>query len=152
VDDDCDGHAEDDGDCDDTMAEVFPGAPELVDGVDNDCDGAVDESDGPVSDGDGDGWSPGDGDCDDAAAAVYPGAAETCNGIDDDCNGLVDEDEACGGVALAGCGACAVESGATSARGLGSLLLLLLASIVRRRTFGPEAGAGYSGPSARPPR
>jgi enediyne biosynthesis protein E4 len=31
------------GDCDDTRADVHPGAPELLDGRDNDCDGQVDE-------------------------------------------------------------------------------------------------------------
>jgi hypothetical protein len=57
-DDDCDGIADDgtstadadgdgssiaDGDCDDTRKEVYPGAPELLDGRDNDCDLKVDE-------------------------------------------------------------------------------------------------------------
>ncbi len=32
------------GDCDDTEATVYPGAPELCDGLDNDCNGSVDDS------------------------------------------------------------------------------------------------------------
>jgi len=32
-----DGHVDVDGDCDDTNAQVFGGAPELCDGVRNDC-------------------------------------------------------------------------------------------------------------------
>ena len=36
-------HVATDGDCDDTVATVFPAAPELCDDLDNDCDLAVDE-------------------------------------------------------------------------------------------------------------
>ena len=48
VDNDLDGFTTCAGDCDDTSANVFPGAPEVCgDGVDNDCDGLVDEGCGP---------------------------------------------------------------------------------------------------------
>ena len=41
--DDGDGYSADQGDCDNTDATVYPGAVELCDGKDNDCDGEVDE-------------------------------------------------------------------------------------------------------------
>ena len=87
------------GDCDDTNRQAHPGAVEVCDGADNDCDGLTDDddTDGPVDpatwyrDGDGDGWGTADdtmqacapasgyvaelGDCDDAAAEVFPLAA-----------------------------------------------------------------------------
>ena len=76
-------------DCDDLVAEAFPGNPEVCDFIDNDCDGDVDED----FDVDGDGVSLCDSppDCDDTNADIYPGAAEACNGIDDDCDGTADE-------------------------------------------------------------
>jgi hypothetical protein len=79
-------------DCDDAVATTYPGAPEVCDGVDNDCDVAVDED----FDGDSDGYlnqaaCTGGDDCDDETAAVNPGATEVCDGVDNDCDGTVDE-------------------------------------------------------------
>jgi len=42
-DNDGDGWYDDQGDCDDWDATVYPGAPELCDAQDNDCDGQIDE-------------------------------------------------------------------------------------------------------------
>ena len=40
---DADGYTIDEGDCDDNDSEVNPGVPEVCDGIDNNCDGRVDE-------------------------------------------------------------------------------------------------------------
>ena len=98
-------------DCDDQNTSVYPGAGEVCDGLDNDCDGVVD---GPAAvarapfypDRDGDGFGgpaldrcpQGDerggapGDCDDTQAGVSPSATEVCDGLDNDCDGFVDTD------------------------------------------------------------
>jgi len=106
------------GDCDDKDASVHPGATEVCNGKDDDCNGLTDEP-GALdctlfyADKDGDGHGDaadsaclcaGDAahpialsdDCDDTDATIYPGAVETCNGRDDNCNGQTDEEGADG--------------------------------------------------------
>ncbi len=101
-------------DCDDSDASIYPAAPELCNGVDDDCDGVVDED---VTftwfkDGDGDGfgdepmvscdvdapegYADVDGDCDDGNPHINPSAPDVCNGVDDDCNGFIEDDTTSG--------------------------------------------------------
>ena len=88
ADSDGDGWSAGDGDCDDDNPSVYPGAPEVCDdGIDQNCDGVMNES----TDNDGDGFSQCDGDCNDANLTVYPGAPELCDELDNDCNPLTDE-------------------------------------------------------------
>ena len=92
------------GDCDDGAATVFPGATELCDGIDEDCDGSFDNGLGTLyNDLDLDGYGDDAGgtsctgtvsdhsDCDDGDGAIHPGATEACNAADDDCDDTIDD-------------------------------------------------------------
>jgi len=110
-----DTHSADDTDCDDSDASVNPGAAEVCNDVDDDCDDAIDDEDPSLTgattwhgDADGDGYGgttfgldaceapsgyvADTDDCDDLDASVHPAASETCNEVDDDCDGDTDED------------------------------------------------------------
>ncbi|MAA79685.1 MAG: hypothetical protein CL916_10535, partial [Deltaproteobacteria bacterium] len=102
------GYVLDNQDCDDLDSMIYPGAVEICDYLDNNCDGIIDEGGGLLYlDYDGDGFGdpsssvsscmPVSGyvsdntDCDDIQSSVHPGADEYCNSIDDDCDGSIDE-------------------------------------------------------------
>ncbi len=110
------GYSDDDTDCDDLDAEVNPGAGEVCNGSDDDCDELVDVEDPDVADAatwylddDGDGFGDPDSsqdactqpsthvedatDCDDSDGAINPDAEELCDGVDNDCDELVDDDD-----------------------------------------------------------
>ncbi len=78
-------------DCADDDKETYPGADELCDGKDNDCDDVVppDEADADEDD-----YRICNGDCDDDDRNTYPGAPELCDGKDNDCDGVVPDNEA----------------------------------------------------------
>ncbi|MFT4976782.1 MAG: hypothetical protein ACI8S6_002687 [Myxococcota bacterium] len=111
LDSDGDGYDED-VDCDDDNAAVNPGAAEICDDIDNNCNSLIDDSptDGTTyyadtdDDGYGDFGNPLDAcarpsgyrtnsvDCNDTNGAINPAAAETCDGTDNNCSG--DESDA----------------------------------------------------------
>ncbi len=126
-------------DCDDTDPTTHPEEAESCDGVDNDCDGSVDERVQRTFyvDSDRDGYGEEGGtpvlacvppamhvengdDCDDSDSTVRPAGTETCNGVDDDCNDIVDDnpaaDDSCStafSTSVCRSGSCAIETCAT---------------------------------------
>ncbi|MEC7985074.1 MAG: MopE-related protein, partial [Myxococcota bacterium] len=66
---------------------VYPGAEEICDGKDSDCDGYIPDD----VDHDGDGYTLCDDDCDDDDPEIWPDNPEVCDGIDNDCSGSVDD-------------------------------------------------------------
>ncbi len=110
------GYVTQSGDCNDGNSSVKPGAVEVCNGVDDNCDGQIDPSGSQgcqvwYADGDGDGYgtsqtacvcagtagyAPQSGDCNDGNPSIKPGAAEVCNGVDDNCDFQTDPEDAPG--------------------------------------------------------
>ncbi len=99
-------------DCNDGNGAIHPGATEVCNGLDDNCNGSIDEgltytlyyvdadhdTYGSSLDAGtlfctnpGVGYSINNTDCNDGSATVHPGATELCNGVDDDCNGTADD-------------------------------------------------------------
>ena len=109
------GFVSDASDCDDTTNTVSPGASEYCNGIDNDCNGTIDDdyasgADLWFADIDGDGygdptstqracyesagWVGNNNDCDDSTDTISPIADEYCDGIDTNCNSILDDSSA----------------------------------------------------------
>jgi hypothetical protein len=112
------GYVADGSDCDDGQDQAYPGADEVCDQIDNDCNGEVDDealdAETYYFDQDRDGYGtdktmlvscdpPANhvtsaGDCDDLDDNKNPGADEVCDGVDNNCNDEIDEQGAVDGV------------------------------------------------------
>jgi len=102
------GYVADSTDCNDSDQNAYPNAPEICDGIDNNCNNSTDEglpvfllyqdldNDGYGSDismeycdSTVQGFSLVNGDCNDGNAQIHPGATEILNnGIDENCDGM----------------------------------------------------------------
>lgn len=104
------GYVTDFSDCNDADADIFPGADESCNLIDDNCNELIDEGltfTMYYIDADGDdygnaeidsswcdlvaGYVADNSDCDDSNAEIYPGAVEIENGLDDNCNAEIDE-------------------------------------------------------------
>jgi len=109
------GYALESGDCNDSKESAYPGAVEVCNQQDDDCDGEIDDDAIPLPlypDADGDGYYGNDelasgdtvmgcvptrgyaaepGDCAPADPTINPGAEEICNLLDDNCDARIDE-------------------------------------------------------------
>ncbi len=105
------GYVGNSDDCNDLAPDIFPGATEVCDEIDNNCDAAIDDGDAApgtwYADADGDsfgnaavsttaceaplGYVASTGDCDDLAPSVHPGATEVCDQIDNNCDSAIDD-------------------------------------------------------------
>lgn len=124
-----DSYVSDHSDCDDTSAEANPNGVEKCDGLDNNCNGVIDEGFAMHTyyrDQDGDSYGdpasteqacaapPGfvdnGSDCEPMDVNAHPGGVELCNGVDDDCDGVKDNHltDTGGACSDAGFGVCAV--------------------------------------------
>jgi len=95
-------------DCHDGDSSIRPGAEEICNGVDDNCDGEIDEGVRLTFFRDADydtfgnpnltldacelpeGYVENDDDCDDDSASALPGGEEVCDGLDNDCDGNTD--------------------------------------------------------------
>jgi hypothetical protein len=118
------GYVSDHTDCNDADSAIHPGATEICDNKDNNCNGQIDEGvkTNFFQDLDGDlfgnalittqacsapqGYVSDNTDCNDNNTAIHPNAAEKCNNIDDNCNGLTDEGFNVGAVCSSNANSC----------------------------------------------
>jgi hypothetical protein len=104
------GYADNAEDCDDSNIEVHPGALEVCNGLDDDCNQQTDEGAKKRC---GIGWcerlAPS---CADDSCVPGEPSPEQCNGVDDDCDGDIDEDAVCASGSSCRDGACHPRDGA----------------------------------------